>query len=481
MNAAAWMALTPLIVLSLGIIALMTQIAIRRMQAASLAICVLSLVATAAALGWSWPAQGIEAGPLMIADRLGYLFALSFTLCGLVVSLLASGYLRRMAGETDEFLLLLLISILGAMVLCYARHLASLILGIEMLGITLYALIAYPEKSWLPLEAGIKYLVLSGAASSILLFGFALLYAETGALDFAGIGLALARQNSSAVILVSSAMILTGLGFKLSLVPYHMWTPDVYEGSPGPVTAYLATVSKGAVFVALLRWYLDAGLHRYQGLLECLSALAILSMLVGNLLALHQSNLKRLLAYSSIAHMGYLLVALVVCGFLPDAALATEAAGYYLIAYIVTTLAAFAAVSLLPLAPKGAESGDIVQFEGLFWREPLLALLLAVALLSLAGIPLTTGFIGKFYLVAAGVSAGLWPLLAALVIGSAIGIYYYLRVVYAMSLEPREGALLAASYQGLRLRGLTIMLIVAVLALGIYPQPLIGYLGNAWP
>ena len=224
----------------------------------------------------------------------------------------------------SEFFMLVLIATFGAVVLAHAQHFAAFLLGLEIMGVAVYALIAYPDKAWLPIEAGLKYLVLSSASTAILLFGFALLYAATGVLGFSELGAALHRTNPL-LVGTGTLMIFVGLGFKLSLVPFHMWTPDVYEGSPTPVTGFLATVSKVAIFVALLRWYHSAQLWQQTTLTEALSWLAIASMLVGNFLALKQDNLKRLLGYSSIAHMGYLLVALVVLGTLNKTDLALEA------------------------------------------------------------------------------------------------------------------------------------------------------------
>ena len=188
----------------------------------------------------------------------------------------------------------------------------------------------------------------------------------------------------------------------------------MYQGAPSPVTGFLATVSKGAIFAALMRLYIDAQLYHYQGLMVGLSLLAIASMLVGNLLALQQNNLKRLLAYSSIAHLGYLLITLVVYGTLNQPRLAIEAAGFYLAAYVVTSLAAFSLLTLISsgigdsILGNDAEADDIEHIRGLFWRKPLLALMMSVAMLSLAGIPLTVGFVGKFYLFAAGIEGALW-------------------------------------------------------------------------
>ena len=424
---------------------------------------------------------------LLVSDQYSLFFSLLILFTTLVTALLAKGYLQNRAGENEEFYLLLLLSSLGALILVSATHLASFFLGLELLGIALYALIAYPERGHLSLEAAIKYLVLSAAASAILLFGFALIYAALGTLSFAGIGQQLAQlstqplaADTQLLILMGTAMVFTGIGFKLSLVPFHMWTPDVYQGAPSPVTGFLATVSKGAIFAALMRLFIDAELYQYQGLMVALSVLAVASMLAGNLLALKQSNLKRLLAYSSIAHLGYLLIALIVYGVLQQPELAVEAAGFYLTAYIITSLAAFALLSIISSNADGVEVSEIDEIQGLFWRQPLLALLLTIAMLSLAGIPLTVGFIGKFYLFTAGINGALWLLLAALVIGSGIGIYYYLRVVFAMAMnqvDDKSSPLAQMQFSWLA-RAVVCVLIFMMLYLGVLPQSLMEYLGG---
>src|SRR5205823_6514881 len=222
------------------------------------------------------------------------------------------------------------------------------------------------------------------------------------------------------------------LGFKLAVVPFHMWTPDVYEGAPAPVTAFVATVSKGAVVALLLRYLVQTGASTYRPVLLALSLIAVASMLVGNVLALLQHNVKRLLAYSSIAQLGYLLVALVAGG--PRAA---EAVTYYMVAYMVTTLCAFGSVTVLSGTTADADTLEV--YRGLFWRRPGVAVVLAAALLSLAGMPLTAGFVGKFYVLAAGVESALWLLVVLVVCNSALGLFYYLRLVVTMCAPlPRE-------------------------------------------
>ena len=421
--------------------------------------------------------------PLLVSDQYSLFFSALILFTGLVTSLLAKNYLQNRTGENEEFYLLLLLSSLGAMVLVSATHVASFLLGMELLGVALYALIAYPQRGKLPLEAAIKYLILSGAASAILLFGFALIYAVLGSLSFVGIGEALSQsvaQDQELLILMGAAMIFTGIGFKLSLVPFHMWTPDVYQGAPAPVTGFLATISKGAIFAALLRLFIDAKLYQYQSLLFCMSVLAVASMLVGNLLALKQENIKRVLAYSSIAHIGYLLVTLIVYGTLQQSGLAIEAATFYLSAYIITSLAAFSLLSIISSNTGDHELDDINQVQGLFWRQPLLALMLMIALLSLAGIPLTVGFIGKFYIFTAGIEGSLWVLLAALIIGSGISIYYYLRIVFQMTMkDPNAGGTDPVALPLPLVSKLVVcVLIFMMLYLGVLPQTLMQYLGG---
>jgi NADH-quinone oxidoreductase subunit N len=464
-------ALYPLLAIAVGIVVLMTQTAIKRDPQWALVISLITLAGSLWLAINNWPATPITATPLMLVDGYARLFTVVLTLAALVTVVIGRHWLMRNEGDQHEFFMLVLISTFGGVVLAHAQHFASFLLGLEILSVAIYTLIAYPDKSWVPIEAGLKYLVLSSASTAILLFGFALLYAATGALGFSELGERLANRNPL-LIGTATLMIFSGLGFKLSLVPFHMWTPDVYEGAPTPVTGFLATVSKVAIFAGLLRWYDSAQLWQQPVLTEALAALAIASMLVGNFLALKQDDLKRLLGYSSIAHMGYLLVALVVLGGLPDTELAMEASVWYLVAYTASTLAAFAALSVWQTRAGAVTGSTREDASGMFWQEPLVALLMTIALLSLAGVPLTAGFIAKFYVVASGIEAGYWSLLSALVLGSAVSIFYYLRVIYAMSTQPDAGASgerIARSLVNLVFIGL----LLAVLVLGIYPEPLI--------
>ena len=303
----------------------------------------------------------LQVTPLLLVDHVGLLFCTLFALAGAVTAVLSSDYIRHHGDEPEEYFLLLILATLGACVLACANHLASLLLGLELMSVSLYALIAYPNKSILPLEAASKYLVLSGAASATLLFGFALLYAASGTLEFAAMGAALGDTDmGGALVMVGGGMVFVGLGFKLSVVPFHLWTPDVYDGAPAPISGYLASVGKAAVFVALLRLFIDADLFRYSRLVELIGLLAILSMIAGNLLALLQTNIKRMLAYSSIAHAGYILVGIAAAS--EVGTFAVSAVLYYMAAYTFSNVLAFG--SLILMGSKGKEAVSYADLAG---------------------------------------------------------------------------------------------------------------------
>ena len=471
MNATMFSALAPILMLSLTAVILMIQASIKRNQSVAWVITAVGFLLTL----WSasYARDFIQPVTILLEVDHWSLFFTSLILIASLVTLVLSKETFSSEGERkEEYYLLLVLSVLGAVVLIQSSHMVSLLLGMELMGVALYAMIAFPERGQLPLEGAVKYLVLSACASAMLLYGFALIYAATGELSYAGIGAraALAYAENPMLMMAGSAMVLAGIGFKLSVAPFHMWTPDVYEGAPTPVTGFLATVSKSAVFVALSRFYIDGALYQFSGLNTALVVLAIASMLVGNWLALRQKNIKRLLAYSSIAHFGYLLVVLIALTYL-EADLVSQSITFYLTAYIVTTLAAFTIVSMV--AGEDTAKQNISAFAGLFWSRPLEASALTVAMLSLAGIPLTAGFMAKFFVITVGIQSGLWGLLAVLVIASAIAIYYYLRIIFAMTQSAQSSGNSANWQEKLA----AIVLMASILALGSWPQPFIAYAG----
>ena len=474
------LALLPLLVTSLTAVVVMLAIAAKRNHTVTFILSVVGLNLALLSLIPTLEVTPLEVTPLLLIDKFACYYMALVLAASLACITLIHAYLggdsgKGYPGNREELYLLVLLSAAGGLVLVSAQHLASLFIGLELLSVPTYGMIAYAFFNKRSLEAGIKYMVLSAAGSAFLLFGMALLYAESGNLAFADIGISLMRESSQ-LVQIGIGMMLIGLAFKLSLVPFHLWTPDVYEGAPAPVAAFLATASKVAVFAVLLRLYQISPAMSGGWLSDLLTLIAIASILFGNLLALLQNNLKRLLGYSSIAHFGYLLVALIA-----SKGLAVEAVGVYLATYVLTSLGAFGVITLMSTPYSGRDADALYEYRGLFWRRPYLTAVLTVMMLSLAGIPLTAGFIGKFYVIAAGVEAQLWWLLGAMVLGSAIGVFYYLRVMVTLFMrEPNLHRHDAPFDWGQRAGGI-MLLVVALLAffLGVYPQPLLELVQQA--
>lgn len=466
-----FIALIPLILLCVTAVTVMLGIAWRRQHAVTATLTVVGLNLAMLSLIWVWQVTPSES-PLLVIDGLAVFGGLLILVSTLACATLGHAYLEHYQGPREEYYLLLLCAAAGALVLVASRHLATLFFGLELLSMPLYGMLAYTFHERRSLEAGIKYLILSAAASAFLLFGMALLYAQTGRLDLAGLSVGIMNEPSGWA-LAGAGLMLVGLGFKLSIVPFHLWTPDVYEGGPSPAVAFLASASKVAVFVVLLRLLLTAPAFEDVWFHGVLATLALITMLVGNLLALAQANLKRLLGYSSIAHFGYLLIALVISD-----GLAIETAGVYLVTYLVTILGAFGVVTLLSSPYSGEDAAGLHHYRGLFWRRPYLTAVLTVSMLSLAGIPFTAGFIGKFYIIALGVEAERWWLVGGVILGSAIGLFYYLRVMVTLFLvEPGMQRRDAPHDWGVRAGGVVVVgLAVLTVALGVYPTLMIDWI-----
>jgi NADH-quinone oxidoreductase subunit N len=464
----------PLLVLAATPVVALLALAVRRSHVITAAISLVGLVVALLgliALGVHAPERAIT--PLLTMDAFAVFGLGLLLLATLAVVLLSYDYLGHYAGWREEYYVLLLVATLGAAVIVASNHFAAFFLGLETLSISLYALIAFFPRQRRPLEAGLKYLVLAATTAAFLLFGMALVYGETGSLRFDGIVQRLSTNPELRPILVlpGLAFILVGIGFKLALVPFHMWTPDIYQGAPAPIAAFVATVSKGALVLLLLRYLHATDAAVGDTLRGLLAALAVASMLVGNLLALLQDNVRRILAYSSIGHLGYLLVAFQATG--PGSA---NAATFYLVAYFVTMLGAFAVVTVT--SKPGHEAETIGDYRGLFWQRPWLAGSFTLMLLSLAGIPLTAGFMGKFWVVAAGTSASAWAPVIVLVAASPIGLFYYLRIVLALY-QPVPAvtvpAMRLAWGESVALGSLTILLVW----FGVYPDYLLRMMGAA--
>jgi len=417
------------------------------------------------------PRKALAVGPLEL-DHASVFFAALVVLAAMAVMILSFHELEGRVGRPEEHYILLSLAVLGAVVLVAANHFVTFFLGLELLSVSLYALIAYPRaRDKLALEAGMKYLVLAGASSGFILLGMAFVYAELGSLDLRVLSGALQDFGPTVVSIAGATLVMVGLGFKLGLVPFHFWTPDVYEGAPTPVAAFVATASKGAVLALLLRHFAPVPGHASHGLMLAISVLGVASMVGGNLLALRQENVKRILGASSIAHMGYAMVAFVAGG-----DVAATGLTFYIVSYVVTMLGAFGVISLL--SGGGARADRIEDYRGLAQRRPWLAAVMTAMLLSLAGMPLTAGFVGKLYVAAAGADAAQWGLLAALALGSVIGLFYYLRIILAMfssmDAAPAESRAVPL-VGGVLLSVLTLL----VIALGVYPPPVLQLIETA--
>jgi len=461
--------LLPLLVLSAAIVTVMLVTAFKRDHRLTFLLTLLGLALSLAVLLVASNGLPRSVTPLVVVDGFAIFYIALVLAASLVVVLLSFNYIEKVSDNKEEYYLLILLATLGAVVLVVSNHFVSFFLGLETLSISLYTLIAYTRFERQRVEAAIKYLVLAAVASSFLLFGMALAYLVFGTMQFdlmaSSAGLS---ASDSALLTVGLAMLMVGIGFKLALVPFHMWAPDVYQGAPAPVTAFVATVSKGGILALMVRLFASVPVTLGSNLWNVFALIAILSMLAGNVLAVIQSNVKRILAYSSIAHFGYLLVA-----FLASNALSVSSMTFYLVVYIITNLMAFGVIALLS-APE-REFEELEDYRGLFRQHRRPAIFLGLALLSLASLPPTGGLVGKVFLAAAGVESSLWLLLAALVIGSVIGVFYYLRVAITIFRqaegEPPKWIVLPLN----PIADVTLILLsVGLILLGIFPGPLLS-------
>lgn len=421
-------------------------------------------------------------GHMIRVDSYSLFFDAVILAASLLVTLLCGEYLRSHEKRSEAFYVLLAFAVTGMLVIASSAHFLTFFLGLETLSASLYGLIGYTRRQMMSLEAAIKYLVLAAASSAFLIFGIALIYADVGTMDFARL-LNLPAAAYSLVSPFGVGMIAVGVGFKLAWAPFHTWSPDVYQGAPAPVTALIASGSKGAVFSLVLRLAAaglhihapDAHLSRYPtwsghtaATYIALAVLATATMFVGNLLALSQTNLKRLLAYSSIAQMGYLLIPVLAGG-----ALGVASAAFYLVSYMAAAIAAFGVISVCSARRETGDMEQISDYVGLAAVRPGLAAVLAIALLSLTGMPLTAGFFAKFYIFTAAAQRGLWWLLIIGVVNTGMSAFYYLRVVFALysrrddsAEEPAVGDTLTPL---ISLAACTAVIVF----LGVYPAPLI--------
>jgi NADH-quinone oxidoreductase subunit N len=425
-----------------------------------------------------WNSNSSTFGGMIVLDNYAIVLNITFAVIGIIAIMLAVEYLPRHGIERSEFYPLMLLAITGMMLLGQGSDLIVLFLGLEMLSIVLYILagFAYPKLS--SEESAMKYLLIGAFAAGFLVFGIALLYGATGSSSLAEIAATLQRQTlvaeSYTFLLAGAALVTIGFGYKISIVPFHMWTPDVYEGAPTPVTAFMSVGAKIAGFAALTRFLIEALPSQAAIWVPILSALAVLTMLVGNISAVVQTNVKRMLAFSSIGHAGYMLLGTIAAGSTAFGQTVTSGRGiesllFYMIAYALTNLGAFAV--LIALEQRGEEAWDVADLAGLWHRNPWLAAAMAICMLSLAGVPLTAGFFGKLYLFSAAWEAGQSILAIVGVISSVIAAFFYLRIIAQMFMN--DTARESTASTGLDLNIGLALAVLGVVVFGLLPTPII--------
>jgi len=471
LTSADLLALLPIAILAVTPVAVMLAIAAIRSHAVSAGLAVAGLLAALAGLSAAAGQVPRDVTILFHVDAfgLGYV-ALSMMIAACVV-VLGYEYVGHRESHPEEYYVLLLIATAGACAMALSTHFVSFYLGLEILSVAQYGLMAYFRRDRRGTEAGLKYLVLAAASAAFLLFGMALVYAELGTMTFAGMVAATPEQMHNSVVLLGVAMMCASIGFKLSIVPFHYWTPDIYDGAPASVVAFTSTVGKIGVFAVLVRYFLVPIGPVSEALVPFVGATAVASMVVGNLLALVQTNIKRLMAYSSIAHMGYLSVA-----FLTNGEGAARTVTFYLVGYAIASVAVLGVIMLASVG--SGRTGDldrIDHYRGLLRANPLLGSVLVLGLLSLAGIPLTAGFLGKVYVVLTGAEGGHWFVLVVLALSSVAGAWYYLRVVVAVcssgDTEPLPIRMRAA---GVAPTLVLLVLAFLIVVLGVYPSPVLA-------
>jgi NADH-quinone oxidoreductase subunit N len=439
-------------------------------------ITAMSLFAAAAVAG-AIAVRGDIVAPEQIArylavDKLGLFFDVVICFGAGLSALLAGGYLKEHGLERGEFYVLLIFTAFGAMVLARAVDLLSIFLGLETMSLGAYALVAYRRTSARAVEGAVKYFLLGSFTAAILLFGSALLYGATAHTDLAGIQEAVSSGAADPVLtIIALAMILVSLAFKVGAVPFHMWVPDSYEGAVTPVTTFMSVAVKAAAFAVLVRVLAgtfgdEVSMDPFTGWTPVIVLLAVVTMVWGNLAALVQSSVKRMLAYSSVAHAGYVLVGLAAT--YEVGPIAVSAVLYYVAAYTVSNVLAFG--SLILIGSKGKEAVSYEDLAGAGRRHPAAAVPFVIGVLSLLGMPPTAGFFGKYYVFSAAVQAGMVWLAVLGVLASAVGAYYYLKViVYLFMREPQEGAPIAVP---MRSRYVSVALLLAgyyVVRMGVTP------------
>lgn len=399
---------------------------------------------------------------LYVDNSISTYFKQIFIISAIMVTLMSISYVKRLTDSRSEFFVIIIFAALGMMIMASANDLITLYIGLELMTISFIILTAYDKKNIKSAEAGTKYILISAMSTGVLLYGMSLLYGLSGSVNFPDIISFLKTGNNHSMVVLAIVLVIAGFGFKISAVPFHMWSPDVYEGAPVPVTAFLGAGSNFAGFAVLIKLLMQVMASDKNIVVIIVIALSVLSMVIGNITAIPQTNLKRMLAYSGISHGGYILL-----GIVSYTASGVSAMLYYILLYLFATFGAFASITAFS-NETGKE--DIKDFRGMWRRSPFLAAVLLISLLCLAGIPPAAGFIGKFYLFAEVIKQGyLWLAFLAMAM-SVVSIYYYILVIRTMLMEEAEVTSKIRIPAALKI--VMILSVVMILLMGLYPGPI---------
>ncbi|MBE0644038.1 MAG: NADH-quinone oxidoreductase subunit N [Bacteroidetes bacterium] len=432
-------------------------------------VSLIGIAANIALAVWAFPLRGSAfAGTVMTGGFASLTAAIFLVAAGLTI-ILARDYIAKIGVNFGEVFHLILMAAVGMMTFAAGTDLVVTFVGLELMSVCLYVLAGISRRVLKANEASLKYFLLGAFATGFFLYGIALIYGMTGTTNILAIAQNIAAYKSEPLFLVGAGLLFVGFAFKVGAVPFHMWVPDVYEGSPTIVSAFMSTGAKAAAFSALLLVFTATFDFSHSSMNTVFAVLAVASMIVGNVVAIAQTNVKRMLAYSSIAHAGYMLIGITAGG---DVSLAGVL--FYLIAYVFTNLGAFGVTSIIENAEQ--QGTDLENFRGLYYRRPLLAVLMGVFMFSLVGIPPLAGFFGKYYIFMAAIESGYTWLTIVGVITSMISVYYYLRVVVLMFFQTaEEGEAPKVTASG------TFALLVSaagILLVGLFPSIVLGWMGG---
>ncbi|QJC34642.1 NADH-quinone oxidoreductase subunit N [Enterobacteriaceae endosymbiont of Donacia crassipes] len=482
--------LIPLTIIIISLIFLLIKIIIKRDNIISLSITIIGFIFTIISLFYIQN-DNFFINNLFLQDKYSIFYKIILLFHNMLICLLAYKWLSVIKYNKDEFYLLIIISTIGSLVLLDSNNLISMLIGIELISIPIFGLIFYNLKLKYALEASIKYTIISTLVSSFLILGISFIYLDNGSLHFINLlnnDIIHSFFSINYLTIIGLLLIIISLGFKLSIVPFHLWTPDVYQGSPTIITLFLSTFSKLSIFIFLFKFLINFRyIHYMQSfILQIIILLSILSILFGNIMGITtKNNIKRVLAYSSIAHMGYMFIILIYNQKYETYIFSLEIMVIYVIGYLINNLGILGVMSIFASFNVNEINIDkLYYYRGLFWYDPILTFILTIMLLSLAGIPLTIGFISKFYLIALSIKMKMWYLTYIIIFGSSIGIYYYLNIIISLYLKPskinKKFYLTKTKNNNYYffIKNLLLLFAIITIILGLYPEFLIKFILN---